>query len=191
MKSAKQECKIKQSKYKNKLNNIGQYYYANTGLSPPKNTYNSKLRSNYNWIRAYEHCNTIGLWEQPDYADPNRIIRLIYWQNIIRNFEKNIGELNNSSYNDLAISLFGVGLPDLTEESRSAIFHRVMQLDNQMYNYQEREYSHASNALKSYIWKLKKLVELDPNVIPLNWATETDSDALLLSFNEPSNQLFH
>jgi hypothetical protein len=64
IKGAKQECRIKQSNYKQKLHSIGQYYYASSGLSPPKNPHNSKLRSNYNWIRTYEYCNTIGF---PDY----------------------------------------------------------------------------------------------------------------------------
>jgi hypothetical protein len=135
--------------------------------------------------------NQVGFWDQPDYADPNRVIRLIYWNNIIGNFQKNIGNLNNSSYNEMSKKLFGVGLPDLSTQSRKDIYDIVMQLNAQIYNTQNIEDTNAKNKLQSYAWKLKKLVELDPSVIPLNWATETDSDAILLSLYKPSNQLFN
>ena len=135
----------------------------------------SELRATYNWLRKNEHCFDFMLWDVPLHSEPNRLIRLLYWNNIINNFLGNTGNLSQSSLNSFSVDNYEIALPELDTITRYDLILRVKKLDLALNRDKRLSYFSEINTLKEYVLKLKQLVELNPVAIPLNWAIQKDS----------------
>jgi hypothetical protein len=146
---------------------------------PPKEHHGTNLREAYSFFRQNEHCLAILLPENAEVFNPDRIIRMIYFDYMVSNFMDNysstpIKQLIGKHFPD-----DNLNYPDLTKAGIGEIRDFIYGLEGSISNYRSthenipKQVSTELETMYKHIQKMNvSFISFEPFFVPFSWVSE-------------------